>query len=62
MRWSRRKQLEDEYASEPGHSLTREDYVDKGLAAYERSLEKRLLPAVVCLPLLVIAALAFFIN
>lgn len=62
MRWTRRRALEDEYAESPGQPLTQEDFVDRGLAQYERSTEKRLLIGVIFLPLLVIALLAFFIK
>ncbi|MCL5776970.1 hypothetical protein M1105_08240 [Limibaculum sp. FT325] len=62
MRWARRRALEEEYAESRGQPLTQEDYVDRGLAQYERSLEKRLLVGVIFLPLIVIALLAFFIN
>ncbi|MBK0401292.1 hypothetical protein H0I76_19005 [Limibaculum sp. M0105] len=62
MRWARRRSLEEEYTEDPSQPLTMEDFVDRGLAKYERSIEKRLLIGVVFLPLIVIAALAFFIN
>lgn len=62
MRWARRRSLEEEYTEEAGQPLTMEDYVDRGLAQYERSIEKRLLIGVIFLPLIVIALLAFFIN
>lgn len=62
MRWARRRSLEEEYSETPGQPLTQEDFVDRGLAQYERSTEKRLLLGVIFLPLLVIALLAFFIK
>lgn len=62
MRWTRRKVLEEEYAESATHALTREDYVDRGLAAYERSTEKKLLAGVFVLPLIVIGILAFFAD
>ncbi len=53
MRWDRRKTLEEEHAAGAAPSLSREDYVAKGLAAYERSWEKKALYGVFLLPFLI---------
>jgi len=53
MRWDRRKTLEEEHAAGAGGSLTREDYVSKGLARYERSWERKLLYGVFAIPVVV---------
>ena len=53
MRWDRRKVLEEEHDSGAAPTLTREDYVSKGLAEYERSWEKKALYGVFLIPLVV---------
>ena len=50
MRWDRRKRLEEEHAAGAAPALSREDYVMRGLAEYERSWEKRALLGVFLLP------------
>ena len=62
MRWNRKRELEAEYRSRAGQPLTRDDYIGRGLAEYERSTEKKLLLGVFLLPLLVIGLLAFFLK
>jgi hypothetical protein len=62
MRWDRTRRLEDEHASGQGGSLTREDYVSKGLAEYDRSWERKLLLGVFILPILVALGLALVAN
>ncbi len=53
MRWDKRRSLEEEHAAGAAPGLSREDYVAKGLAEYERSWEKKLLYGVFLLPLVV---------
>ncbi|MFQ5564838.1 MAG: hypothetical protein ACE5EU_00525 [Paracoccaceae bacterium] len=62
MRWDRTRRLEDEYASGQGGALTREDYVAKGLAEYNRSWERKLLLGVFILPILAALVLALVAN
>jgi hypothetical protein len=59
MRWDRARRLGAEHANGEGAALTREDYVAKGLAEYERSWERKLLYGVFILP--VLAALVLFL-
>ncbi|MEM1383443.1 MAG: hypothetical protein AAF713_14280 [Pseudomonadota bacterium] len=58
LRWSRRRELESQHAQGDGASLTREDYVAKGMAEYRRSPERRLLWGVFLVPLIVVGILA----
>lgn len=53
MRWDRRKTLEEEHAEGAAPALTREDYVMRGLAEYERSWSKRVLVGIFLVPLVV---------
>ena len=62
MRWDRTRRLEDEFASGEGGGLTREDYVAKGMADYDRSWERKLLLGVFILPVLATLALALIAN
>lgn len=62
MRWDLRRRLEDEHADQKDVPLTRDDYVQKGLAEYERSPEKKVLLAIFIIPFVVIALLALFLN
>ena len=62
MRWDRTRRLEDEYASGQGGVLTREDYVSKGMAQYNRSWAPKLLLGVFILPILVALGLALVAN
>ena len=57
MRWHRRCVLHAEYDAGAAPSLTREDYIAKGLAAFERSWERKALYVVFLLPLVVGAIL-----
>ncbi|MGF1446526.1 MAG: hypothetical protein ACFBRM_10035 [Pikeienuella sp.] len=56
-RWATRKTLEDEHAAGVAPALSREDYVAKGLAAYERSWERKALYGIFLLPFIVIIIL-----
>ena len=62
MRWDRTRRLENEYASGQGGALTREDYVTKGLAKYDRSWERKLLLAIFILPIAAAIGLALVAN
>ena len=62
MRWDLRRRLEDEHADQPQAPLTRDDFVQKGLADYERSPEKKVLLLIFVIPFAVIALLALFLN
>lgn len=62
MRWDKRRTLAEEHASGAAPGLSEEDYISKGLAAYERSWEKKALYGVFLLPVLVgmiLGALAY---
>jgi hypothetical protein len=62
MRWDYARRLGDEYASGKGDALTREDYIAKGLAEYERSWERKLLYGVFVLPIIGAVLVAVFAN
>lgn len=62
MRWDRARRLRAEHESGEGGALTREDYVTKGLAEYERSWERKLLYGVFVLPILAALVIAFIAN
>lgn len=61
-RWATARTLEDAYDAEDGASasraLTRDDYVARGLARYERSWQRKALVAVVVLPPLIVFTLS----
>ncbi|MDA1077173.1 MAG: hypothetical protein O3A63_20870 [Proteobacteria bacterium] len=58
MRWDRRRRLESEHAGGADAALSREDYVTKGLAAYDRSWERKALVGIFILPILVALGVA----
>lgn len=62
LRWDRTRRLEDEHANGRGGALTREDYVAKGLADYDRSWERKLLIGVYVVPILIALVLALVAN
>lgn len=62
MRWDRARRLGAEHMSGEGGALTREDYIAKGLAEYERSWERKLLYGVFLLPIVTVLVLALFAN
>ena len=62
MRWDRTRRLKDEHASGQGAALTREDYVAKGMAKYNRSWERKLLLGIFILPILAALGLALVAN
>ncbi|MEM8595010.1 MAG: hypothetical protein AAGF76_00855, partial [Pseudomonadota bacterium] len=43
LRWDTIRQLERRYAAGEGGGVNREDFIEKGLATYERSTEKKVL-------------------
>lgn len=57
-RWDTRRALEAEHAAGADPSLSREDYVARGLVRYERSFSRRALYAVFLLPVAIGAVLA----
>lgn len=57
LRWGRRRQLENEHASGQAGGLSREDYVQRGLARYERSVPKKAIAAIFAAPVLVLLVL-----
>lgn len=57
----RREALEREFDN-GGESGTREDFVERGLAAYQTSLRARLLVLVYVLPILALLAIAWAVN
>ncbi len=59
LRWDRTKRLEAEFDSGVTNTLSRSEYVARGLRAFDHSLGKRLLWFVWLLPLGIIAALLF---
>ncbi|MEM7670813.1 MAG: hypothetical protein AAF317_17075 [Pseudomonadota bacterium] len=56
-RYDARKRLQSEHAEGAGGGLNKEDYVDRGLAAYERSWQKKLLYGVFAFPMAAALAL-----
>lgn len=63
--WMRRQQarrLAREHAEGYGGRLSREDYLARGIAAYERSWARRLLAAIYVVPALLALGLAFLAN
>lgn len=62
LRWDLARRLEAEHASGEGKSLTREDYVAKGLAAYDRSWGRKLLLGIFVLPLLIALGLGLLAD
>jgi hypothetical protein len=62
LRWDTRRRMEARHRAGEGDALSREDFVERGLAEYERSNEKRLLLGIFILPFAVIGLLALFVN
>ena len=62
MLWDRARRLKDEHSSGQGTALTREDYVAKGLAKYDRSWERKLLLGIFVLPILAALGLVLVAN
>lgn len=62
MRWDRARRLEDEHASGLGGALTRDDYIARGMAEYDRSWQRKLLIGVYLVPILIALVLALVAN
>jgi len=62
MRRDRIRRLNEEHAAGEGSSLTREDYVTRGMARYDRSWERKLLLGIFILPFLAALILALIAN
>lgn len=58
----RARELEAEYAARGGQALTREDYVQRGLAEYDRSVPRKLILAVFAAPVIVFVGLVLLAN
>ena len=58
----RARELEAEYAAGAHRALTREDYVQRGLAEYDRSVPRRLILAVFAAPVVVFVGLVLLAN
>ncbi|MDW4498986.1 hypothetical protein R5H30_13405 [Sulfitobacter sp. D35] len=57
----RRSKLEAEWEENRGPG-TREDFVDRGLAAYEGSLRRKLILGVYIIPVIVVATIIYLTN
>ncbi len=62
MRGQRVRDLEEEHASGLGSSLSREDYVAKGIAVYSRSWQRKALLGIFAAPIIVILIIAWLAN
>ena len=62
MRWDRRLTLGEEFDAGAGQGLTREDYIDRGLARYERSWSKKALLGIFAVPFLILAIIFVVVN
>lgn len=62
LRTARRRELETEYSAGEGKALSREDYIAKGMADYDRSLPKKLLFGVFAAPIVVFIGLVILAN
>jgi hypothetical protein len=62
MRRDRIRRLNEEHAAGEGAALTREDYVTRGMARYDRSWERKLLLGVFVFPILATLILALIAN
>ncbi|MBY8977745.1 hypothetical protein KHP62_18170 [Rhodobacteraceae bacterium NNCM2] len=61
-RYEERKRLQSEHSAGAGGGVSREDYVQKGLADYERSWRKKLLYGVFIFPLAAAIILILIAN
>lgn len=57
-----RRRLEEEHARGDAGNINREDYVQKGLAEYERGVEKKLVIGLFSIPVIAIVLLAMMTN
>ena len=62
LRWDCTRRLEDEHASGLGGALTRDDYIARGLAEYDRSWRRKLLLGIYQVPILIALVLALVAN
>lgn len=62
LRWDRARRLEAKHASGEGSALSREDFIAKGLADYDRSWERKLLPGIFILPIVIALTLALIVG
>lgn len=62
LRWDRARRLAARHASGEGGALSREDFITKGLAEYDRSWERKLLPGIFILPILIALTLALIVG
>ena len=58
----RREKLENQYDENPVPGMTREAFVNKGIAEYNNSLRPKLLLAVYIVPTLVAGTIIYFTN
>ena len=58
----RARRLEAEYDAGNGRALTREDYVQRGLAQFDRSAPKTLAIAILAVPVLVFIGLVLLVE
>jgi hypothetical protein len=62
LRWDRARSLDARHSSGEGSALSREDFVAKGLAEYDRSWERKLLPGIFILPIIIALAFALIVG
>lgn len=58
----RREKLEDAYDENPVAGITREDYVNQGVEAYNKSFRPKLIGLVFVVPPLIVATIVYLIN
>lgn len=61
-RWQRARELEAEHAAGKGRALSREDYVQQGLAEFDRTAPRRLMIAVLAVPVVVLVGIVLLAN
>lgn len=61
-RYATRQRLNDEHATGQAGGINREDYIQRGMAQYERSWRRRILYGVFAVPVVVIAILVYVAN
>jgi hypothetical protein len=62
LRWDKARRLNARHSSGEGSALSREDFVAKGLAEYDRSWGRKLLPGVFILPIVIALTLALIVG
>ena len=58
----RREKLEDEYDEAPVDGISRDDFVEKGITAYNNSLRPKLLLLVYVIPIVAVATIVYLTN